>query len=98
MKFEGLLPTGSVVMLEGGNHRLMIIGYAQKMDGSEKAYDYVGCLWPEGYLRPDANYMFNQENVKEVFFLGYQTDGEQVLVAEISAALDKYRAEHPEAL
>ena len=39
MVFQGILPAGSVVMLKEGNHRLMVTGYAQKLQGSEEVYD-----------------------------------------------------------
>ncbi len=92
MFFQGILPVGSVVMLNGGNHRLMVTGYAQKLQDSDELYDYVGCLWPEGHTSPDKNYVFNQDAIDTVYFLGYQTDGQQVFAAKLSAALAEHRA------
>jgi len=93
MVIEGLLPVGSVVMLKEGSHRTMIIGYAQRMkDKPEAVFDYVGIMWPEGHTSPDATYCFNRDQVQTVYFLGYQTDGQQVLNARIEAALDALKA------
>lgn len=96
MKIQGLLPIGSVVMLEGGEHRLMITGYGHHLPDSDEVSDYVGCPWPEGILRADQNYLFNGDTIAEVFFLGYQTDGQKVLVAKMEAALADYRSRSAE--
>lgn len=92
MKIQGLLPIGSVVLLEGGEHRLMITGYGQRLQGGDEVCDYVGCLWPEGHMRPDQNYIFNGDKITDVFFLGYQTDGQKVHAAKLEAALADYRS------
>lgn len=91
MEFQGIMPVGSVVMLKGGDHRVMITGYAQKLQGEETVYDYVGCLWPEGYTAPDRNYVFNQDEIDTIFFIGYQTDGQQVFLTKLTDALAEYR-------
>ena len=64
MRIEGLLPVGSVVLLQQGKHRVMIIGYCQKLISQpEQVYDYVGCLFPEGYINAEQNYLFNREQI-----------------------------------
>lgn len=91
MKIEGLLPIGSVVRLASGTHRLMITGYAQRLQDSDEACDYVGCLWPEGHQGPDKSYVFNGVAIEDVYFLGYQTDGQKVYASKIETALANYR-------
>lgn len=92
MKIEGLLPIGSVVRLASGEHRLMITGYAQRLQGKDEVCDYVGCLWPEGHQAPDKSYVFNGKNIEDVLFLGYQTDGQKVFIAKMETALEAYRS------
>ena len=70
------LPVGSVVLLEGGDKRLVIYGIMQINPEDSKLYDYIGCLYPEGYVGSEHNYLFNAEDVKKVDFLGF-VDGEQ---------------------
>ena len=94
MVFQGILPIGTVIMLKGGNHRLMVTGYAQKLQNDDALYDYVSCLWPEGYSGPDKSYVFNGDAVEMIYFIGYQTDGQQVFASEIDEAMKKYRSEH----
>lgn len=91
MKIEGLLPLGSVVRLAAGEHRIMITGYGQRLQGQEEVNDYVGCLWPEGHQSPDKNYVFNAGAIEDVLFLGFQTDGQKMFVAKMETALADYR-------
>ena len=73
-----LLPIGSVVLLEGAEKRLMICGRLQTDVSTGKTYDYSGCLYPEGVLDSKEFYMFNNENIKKLFFIGFQ-DGEEIV-------------------
>lgn len=94
MKIEGLLPIGSVVLLKGGEHRLMIIGYAQKMLNREnEIYDYVACPYPEGYLGPEENFLFNCAQVEKVYCVGYQTDGQFVYIDRVEQGIQNIRAQ-----
>ena len=45
---EEFLPVGSVVMLNGGNKRVMICGRIQAQAGTDVIYDYSACYYPEG--------------------------------------------------
>ena len=70
--YKNLLPIGSVVLLRGGEKRLMICGRIQTRAGSDKVYDYSACLYPEGITGPAGMYFFDREAVETVFFLGFQ--------------------------
>ena len=74
MSIESLLPVGSVVILKGGVKRLMICGVRQTNNKDGKEYDYIGVLYPEGYLGDEYRYLFNQEDILEVFFRGYEDE------------------------
>ena len=51
MKKE-LLPIGSVVLLKDAKKRIMITGfYVKENENSDKIYDYVGVLYPEGVVQ-----------------------------------------------
>ncbi len=75
---NGLLPIGSVVLLHESKKKVMIVGVCQK-GGSEpeRIWDYAGVLFPEGFLAPDKMFLFNNEQIEQVFAIGYQ-DGEQL--------------------
>ncbi len=75
---EHLLPIGSVVLLKDGNKKIMICGRAQSMadDESNEIFDYSACYYPEGIINPRELYLFNNEQIEEVVFLGLENDDE----------------------
>lgn len=92
MKIEGLLPVGSVVLLKGGQHRAMIIGYCQRsVENPGEIYDYVACLFPEGYISAEKNYLFNRDQIDKIYHVGYQTDGQFAFAEKIEAAIENLK-------
>ena len=78
MKIKELLPIGSVVRLKDGEKKLMIMGIKQSnMDENGKEYDYIGVFYPEGHLGTEFQYLFNHDDVDEIFFRGFE-DPERV--------------------
>lgn len=75
------LPVGSVVLLENSKKRVMIIGFKQKQEGTDRIWDYAGCLYPEGLLDPDKLYLFDNGQIDRLYFLGLQ-DGEGLAFME----------------
>lgn len=70
--FKNLLPIGSVVLLKEGTKKLMIIGIKPvKEDEPNKIYDYIGVVYPEGFLGNQYNFLFNHEDINDVVFTGY---------------------------
>lgn len=66
------LPIGSVVILKNGVKRVMIYGRRQKAVENNKEYDYLSCLYPEGNIDENFMFLFNNEDIAEVFFKGYE--------------------------
>ena len=68
---QELYPIGTVVMLRGGQKRLMIVGFDPlNEERTNKAYDYIGCLFPEGILATDKIAMFNHNQIEKVYHEG----------------------------
>lgn len=80
MKYEGLLPIGSVVRLKEMEHDVMVTGYAMRRqeENGSVLYDYSGCPHPQGVIGPDKTILFNQESIREIFAMGY-LDGTTIL-------------------
>jgi hypothetical protein len=74
------LPIGSVVILQGGNVALMIYGRKQRQLGTDTPWDYIACPYPEGNLDDEHTYLFNDEQIDKVLFVGFQTPEEFQLV------------------
>ncbi len=73
---KDLLPIGSVVLLKEASKRLMICGRIQTCAENNKVYDYSGCLYPEGYLSPKDMYLFNNDDIDKVYYIGMQDEEE----------------------
>jgi len=71
---DELLPIGSIVLLNGGDKRLMIIGVVQINPEDEEEYDYLACLYPEGFVGPEHIYLFNHEDIENVVAEGFTDD------------------------
>jgi len=71
MKETNLLPLGSIVLLKGGDKKLMIYGRCQLAADSNAEFDYVACLWPEGNLNVEYTYLFNGSDIETVVHCGY---------------------------
>ena len=71
---DDLLPIGSVVALKDEEKKLMIFGIKQKNVDTDELFDYVGVMYPEGNLGPEYQYLFNQDQISEVFFVGYESE------------------------
>lgn len=71
------LPIGTVVQLREAKKSLMIIGALETTnDGRE--YDYISCPFPEGYVDEETFFLFNQEDIEKVHFVGYvNTESQQ---------------------
>lgn len=73
------LPVGSVVLLEGGEKRVVIIGRGGRDQSTDLKWDYLGCPYPEGYIGDDYSYVFNHDRIARVFFIGFQDEEELAL-------------------
>lgn len=73
METKGL-PLGTIVYLEDGTKKVMIVGRgvvtADEEENKDVFFDYIGCGYPEG-IDPDDAIFFNGENIDEIIFRGY---------------------------
>lgn len=72
-----LLPLGSIVYMQGGSQKLMILNRAPQIElnGKIQLFDYSGCVYPVGLTVEQALY-FNAENIDKVLFEGYSDEDE----------------------
>ena len=80
-----LLPLGSVVLLEEGLQKLVIIGrgaiYTDQQSKKDTFADYMAVLYPSG-LNPETTIFFDHGNIDKVVFEGY-SDEEEVRFLDI---------------
>lgn len=75
-----ILPLGSVVLLNGGQHRLMITSRfpLTEKNGILGYYEYGACLYPEGQSN-QSTFFFNEEDILEVAAEGFSDWEEEQL-------------------
>lgn len=84
------LPIGTVVLLKGGKKRLMITGFCSfDVEKKDKAYDYTGCLYPEGIITNKQMALFNHSQIEKIFFLGYQDQEEKMFKQNLTNQVNK---------
>lgn len=76
-----MLPIGSIVYLNEGTHKIMIMNRAPILPSEESEdegiwYDYSGCFYPQG-LDPNNVFYFNNENIDKVVFEGFKDEEEE---------------------
>lgn len=49
----------------------MVIGRKQIQRSENKIWDYLGVLYPEGYLELEYTFLFNNIDIQRVIFKGY---------------------------
>lgn len=93
---KALLPIGSVVLLKNGQKRLMICGRIQTDVATGITYDYSACYYPDGIINSKELFMFNNDNIQRLFFIGFQ-DGEELAFRRfIDEELDRRNEEKGE--
>lgn len=70
------LPLGSVVTLKEGDKKLMICGRLQREVTTKAVYDYCACLYPEGMIDSKSVYLFNHEDIQNIYYVGLQDSEE----------------------
>ena len=86
MRISDLLPVGSIVLLKEGEKKLMVCGIKQSdASGDGREYDYLGVLYPEGHIGDQFQYLFNHEDIAEIFFRGYQDQERDEFLTKLAA-------------
>ena len=81
---KSYLPIGSIVLLKGGQKKIMIYGRRQRRVTDENEYDYIACLYPEGNINEDYMYLFNHEDIETVVYRGFSDAEEEAFIDSIN--------------
>lgn len=78
-KTDKLLPLGSIVLLEDGMQKLVVVGrgavYTDEETGEDKFADYMGAVYPMG-MNPKTTIFFQHKDIDKVVFEGYSDEDE----------------------
>lgn len=89
---EKFLPVGTIVMLKGGTHRAMIIGYCPITDKGE-TFDYSACLFPEGVISQKQGLLFNHEQIEKIYQKGIEDEEEKQFMIKLKDLMKKIESE-----
>lgn len=84
IRTKDLLPIGSVVLLKNGKKKVMICGVRQTEMESGVEYDYISVLYPEGHMADVGTFMFNHEDIEDIFFHGFEDDERAAFIEGLS--------------
>ena len=86
---KDFLPVGSVVRLKGIEKRLVVAGVFQVEANDEtKIHDYVGNPYPEGFLGREGNILFDEGDIEEVCFRGYEDEERTEFIKLLNQAFE----------
>lgn len=91
---EKFLPIGTVVLLEGGEKKLMITSYLIFGPGDGKAkkvFDYGACTYPEGIIDSSHAVGFNHTDIKKIVFLGHEDEDQANLNTLLKQSADEIK-------
>lgn len=93
-ELKNYLPVGSVVLLKGATKKTVIMGIMQNIVDENKVteYDYIGVMYPEGFLGRDSMIFFNHDAITDVIYKGYDNPERVELFEKLEANIDKIRA------
>lgn len=94
---EKFLPIGSVVMLKGGEKKVMIVSYLIFPSANSKTknmFDYGGCVYPEGIIDSRVGVGFNHSEIAEILHVGYEDDEEKEMAKLLKENAEKVKEEY----
>ncbi len=94
MENREFLPIGSVVLLKGGEKKVMITGFCMTPnENKHKIYDYSGCLYPEGIVNSNEIFLFDNKQIAEVYFKGYIDEEESDFKSELKETIKELKVD-----
>ena len=90
MAITNFLPLGSVVLLENGNHPIMVVARALQVKKDDQIYffDYAGVAYPEG-LTGEQLYYFNNDWIKQISFIGFNDEFNREAQVDIQQYIER---------
>lgn len=84
-----LLPIGSIIKLHDIQKKVMIYGRFQKQEGDPKIWDYLGCMYPEGHIKPENSFLFDHPKIENICYMGFQDAEETEFLNYVEKELKK---------
>ena len=86
---KNYLPIGTIVIIKGYERKMMIVGLSQIKAAEEiQRWDYVGVLYPVGVFSDQSFYFFNEDDINDIIFKGYENPEHKELLELLEEADD----------
>lgn len=86
LKYDYLLPIGSVVKVKNVEQKLVIFGILQKGKAApDRTFDYVAVPYPEGLQDMRLNIGFDHGDIEEVVYRGYEDEDRKAFLVLLEA-------------
>lgn len=83
------LPLGTVVRVDDSDQKVMIIGRIQQdRNNPDIKYEYSAVLYPQGLVNPKENYMFNLNQVRQIYYLGFSNNDNVIFEEHMNQYLE----------
>lgn len=71
-----LLPIGSIVKLKKSTTPVMVCGITQAVKSKEDMLyaDYIGVVYPQGFINFHSMILFNHDSIENVIFRGFDDE------------------------
>jgi len=89
MNFNELLPIGSIVLLKNATKKLMVFGVGQTDTTTDKDYDYIGVMYPEGNMGEGSQFLFNHSDINEILFRGFENEERDAFISKLEGYYNK---------
>ena len=90
-----ILPIGSVVLLKNSERKVMVMGLLQgNPEHLDKVYDYCGCIYPEGYMDANNIFLFDEEQIQEISFRGFDDEEQKEFHERVRQAMPAVYAQY----
>lgn len=92
---DTLLPIGTVVSIgdeKDGYIPVVIAGYGGQ-NSENKIYDYIGFVFPYGYISRDKIIIFDTSLIHQVLHKGYEDENYKEMIPEVKKTLDEMKGE-----
>lgn len=73
MKNINFLPIGTIVKIKNCNYKIIIVGYNGINQHKNLTFDYVGFVYPYGFLERKNTLLFNADIIENIYYMGYKT-------------------------
>jgi hypothetical protein len=91
LKYDYLLPIGSVVSVKGSKQKMMLYGILQECTApSAHTFDYAAVPYPEGLHDSSLIIGIDHSDIESVIFRGYEDDERRAFLLLLEAAERKW--------